>query len=162
MCTSLNLHYTVVLVHFLRETEGLHLGPFWDFHIRGISMWICLISSWLYESEVEEGSEWEITDLRIFSFWVVVMNELNFLGIVCREERSLKTQLWEIPKFKGLAKKKKKNWILLKNGLLLQSKEEPKKFSENQKNVVSWIWGWRPGKISYVLVDKIFLNFCRI
>lgn len=36
------------------------------------------------------------------------MNELNFLGIVCREERSLKTQLWEIPKFKGLAKKKKK------------------------------------------------------
>lgn len=36
------------------------------------------------------------------------MNGLNFLGIVCREERSLKTRLWEIPKFKGLAKKKKK------------------------------------------------------
>ena len=84
------------------------------------------------------------------------MNGLNFLGIVYREERNLKTQLWEIPKFKGLAKKKKKK---LNPAEKWQSKEEPKKFSQNQKNVVSWIWGWRQRKISYVLVDKIFFNF---
>ena len=52
---------------------------------------------------------------------MVVTNWLNFLGIVYREERSLKTQLWEIPKFKGLAKKQKQNWILLKNDKVKKS-----------------------------------------